>query len=384
MKNFPSSAMVFSRVSGFARMRRETSKATISRKIMAKALAITLLAVGLQAVGAHAQKPAQAPVPHVIQISVDALGGKYLEKFLQESPAHFTNFARLIKEGSTTLNARTDYSNTSTLPNHTCMVTGRPLRTPAEWQECSGHFWTWNGDFPSAEAPASLHATNPAGGYTASTFDVAHDNGLKTALYSGKSKFQVYATSYGPTLGAEHAKGRNKIDHVIISGGIHAKAMADLKANKPNYTFLHYPDMDSAGHAHGYLGDDYRNAAKQIDVYLGELLTMLDTDPEWKDRTAVIISADHGGEPETKGHGNPNHPYNYTIPFIVWGSGVAKGVDLYKANPTRTNPGEGRPAYAPTGQPIRNGDGGNLSLQLLGLPAVPGSHINSKQDLNVR
>jgi hypothetical protein len=359
-------------------------------QVFAKFLALSLLAV-LPTV-AKAQTPAQTTVanpqpivPHVIQISVDALGAKYLDKFLQESPDEFNNFGRLIKEGVSTLNARTDYTHTITLPNHTSMVTGRPVQTPPEWPEAQGHGWTWNSEFPSADAPASLHATNPAKGYTSSTFEVVHDNGMSTAIYSGKTKFRLYTVSFGAELGAENARGRNKIDFSAIGEGTQGKAMEGLKANKPAYTFLHYPDPDVAGHASGYLGPEYRNAVKAVNGYLGELLNFVETDPEWKDRTIVILSADHGGKPGTKNHGDAADPYDYTIPFMVWGHAVPKGVDLYKLNATtRTDPGEGRPKYAPTGQPIRNGDGGNLALKLLGLPAIPGSHINDKQDLMVR
>ncbi|RYZ84791.1 MAG: hypothetical protein EOP04_17310, partial [Proteobacteria bacterium] len=201
----------------------------------AKIFTVALVALGMQACQAQAPNVTTSKaVPHVIHISVDALGGKYLDKFLKESPQDFNNFGRLIAEGASTLNARTDYTHTITLPNHTCMVTGRPVKTPDEWQECSGHFWEWNGEVPSDKAPASLHATNPVGGgYTSSTFDVAHDNGLSTAIYSGKSKFRLYTISYGPEFGAENAKGRNKIDYSIISGSIHQKAFADIKTNKP-------------------------------------------------------------------------------------------------------------------------------------------------------
>ncbi len=325
------------------------------------------------------------PTVRVIHISVDALGSKYLEKFLRESPQDFNHFARLINQGASTFNARTDFTSTSTLPNHTSMVTGRPVKTSKNWQAGTGHFWEWNGNFPDPKAPVSIHANNPAGTYIVSTFDVVHDNGLSTAMYSGKSKFKFFTISYGPKYGAQNANGHNKVDYSVVNWPVHAKAIADMKANKPVYTFLHYPEMDGAGHAFGYLGAKYRTAGKMVNGYLGEVLALVDKDPVWKNNTVIILSADHGGQPGTKGHGIASHPFNYTIPFIVWGKGVAKGADLYELNKTsRKNPGDKRVPYAPTGQPIRNGDGGNLALDILGLPAIPGSHINSKQDLKVR
>ena len=326
----------------------------------------------------------KAPVSHVVQISVDALGAKYLEKFLTETPAEFPNFARMKREGATTLNARTDYTHTVTLPNHTSMVTGRPVETPKDWADAKGHGWTDNGNFPDPNVAASLHAKNPDGvaAYTASVFDVAHDAGLSTAIYSGKSKFALFTVSFGPEFGAPNARGRNKIDTAMIGKDVPAEFVESLRAKAPNYAFFHFANTDYVGHAKGYLGPDYRDAVKGVDEQLGKILDLISTDEGWKNKSVVILSADHGGKPGTQGHGDADEPYNYTIPFFVWGAGVKAGADLYELNAaTRTNPGAGRPQYAPTGQPIRNGDGGNLALKLLGLPAIPGSHINSKQDL---
>ena len=99
-------------------------------------------------------------------------------------------------------------------------------------------------------------------------------------------------------------------------------------------------------------------------------------------KTAIILTADHGGTEDT--HARPTDPANYTVPFFVWGPGVDAAADLYALNAaTRLDPGAGRPDYDATVQPIRNGDGANLGLQLLGLGPVSGSSINVNQDLAV-
>ncbi len=92
----------------------------------------------------------------------------------------------------------------------------------------------------------------------------------------------------------------------------------------------------------------------------------------------MILTADHGGR--GAGHYDPTSIHDYRIPFVVWGSGVDPGTDLYDLNPDYADPGRARVAYDGV-QPVRNGMVANLALDLLGLPAVPGSEHDVAQDL---
>lgn len=322
---------------------------------------------------------------HVIHISVDGLNARLLQAAIEAGDA--PTFKRLQQEGAWTSNARTDFTHTITLPNHTCMITGRPVLQPDGMDQIVCHNWTINDAVIKRQL--TLHNNQSDVIYIASAFDVAHDAGLSTALYSGKDKFVIYRQSYDENCGAVNACGRNKIDAFFIeddgppnySTTMNERFLADMAARHFGYVFVHYRDPDSAGHAFGWGGSAYRQAIKSVDGYLAEVLRLVETDKQLAGRTAIVLSTDHGGM--WFAHGDPTFPPDYTIPMIVWGAGVSRG-DLYKLNAeTRTDPGEGRPDYCTPGQPIRNGDTGNLALSLLGLGPIPGSLINAKQDLRV-
>jgi hypothetical protein len=319
---------------------------------------------------------------HVIHISVDGLHPGHLQTQINASVA--PHFKRFQDEGAWTNNARTDYTRTNTLPNHTSMITGRPVSLPTGMPAMTHHGYTEN-DTPPTNPPETLHNFTSPDWYKASAFDVVHDADKSTAMYASKIKFRIFEQSYDDTHGAPHPNGNNKIDTYVMDEAtavMQEALLSDLADTNFNYTFVHYADLDDAGHFQGGWGSPaYMEAIVTVDNYLGQLFNLVETDPDLVGRTAIILSADHGGT--GTGHSTASIPANYTIPFYVWGAGVAHG-DLYALNDgTRMNPGTGRPDYNASGQPIRNGDGGNLALDLLGLGGIPNSLINSAQNLLV-
>lgn len=69
-------------------------------------------------------------------------------------------------------------------------------------------------------------------------------------------------------------------------------AMAYLKINKPRVLFIGLGETDDWAHMGSY--PEYLNAAHRDDAYLSELWTELQSLPEYKDCTTMIILADHG------------------------------------------------------------------------------------------
>jgi hypothetical protein len=331
----------------------------------------------LAALGTGRGFAAPAPqVDHVIHVSVDGLRPDAIT-FL--GPTNLPNFYRLRTEGAFTDNARSDYDYTDTLPNHCTQLTGRAVLGTA------GHGWINNTDPPVGATLASNR-----GFYIAGVFDMAHDNGLRTGEYASKSKFSLFDTSWNATNGALDAvppdNGRDKVDvyaNMTDTAALANQLVADMSAQPLHYAFIHFTDPDTTGHVSGWVvtnGSAYCNTIKTIDGRLGVIFSLVTTNVQLAGRTAIVLTADHGGT--GTGHGTASVAANYTVPFYVWGPGVMAGAPLYKLNPTnRLDPATGQPTYAASLQPIRNGEAANVSLKLLGLPPVTGSTIAIAQDL---
>ncbi len=318
-------------------------------------------------------------VKYVIHVSVDGLRSDAIT-ILGHKQA--PNFYRLRAEGAFTDNARTDVHYLGTLPNHASQLTGRGVKGPA------GHNY---GDNSSPPLQRTIHSNK--GAYVASIFDVVHDHGLSTALYTGKEKFEIFRQSYNSINGAPDQKGadngRNKIDHYVYienTAKLVSNYIATMRSTPFNYSLLHLRDPDSAGHDNYWditPGSHYMNAVAKIDEVLGKILDLVTNSPRLSGKTVIIVTTDHGGTYGSN-HTILDSRKNYTIPFYVWGTGVPAGADLYTMNKqTRLDPGSARPPYTAPVQPIRAGDTANLALDLLGLEPIEGSTINFAQNLTV-
>jgi hypothetical protein len=83
----------------------------------------------------------------------------------------------------------------------------------------------------------------------------------------------------------------------------HYAAMEYLKTTKPKVLYISYGETDEWAHAGRY--KDYLDAAHQLDKWLEELWNFINNDPLYKNKTAWLITTDHGrgrGEEWTK-HG---------------------------------------------------------------------------------
>ena len=336
---------------------------------------------------ASAEATEMDKVNHVIHISIDGLRGDLLKSLVSKDPSNYPNFRRFLVEGATTFNARTDYIETSTLPNHTTILTARPVAQPEGGPSTAHHGYVDNED---PTPGTTLHnGGNEHVSYVPSVFDVVHDAGLSTALYGSKGKIVLYDQSYNAENGAPDTtgpdNGTDKIDRYVNEGEgkqTVERFLKEMRTEQYNYAFVHDKRPDH-GHSVGWGSEAWNDLIHEVDQFLGELFTLIESEPGLAGDTVVLLTADHGGEEDPEGledgepifdHTNPSKFQNYTIPVLAWGPGVAAGADLYDLNPlTHADPEMGRPDYTERLQPIRNGSTTNLALHLLGLQSIEGT-----------
>lgn len=106
--------------------------------------------------------------------------------------------------------------------------------------------------------------------------------------------------------------------------GTMKKAVAYIKEKKPGLLFVHFDDVDHAGHTYGHKTQTFYDAIAVADKQIGTILQAT-KDAGIFNNTTFIISADHGGI--GYGHGGETLD-ELEIPFMVYGKGVKKGYPI--------------------------------------------------------
>lgn len=282
------------------------------------AILASLSAAVAMAAPAMPQRPIPA-VEHIVLISIDGLRPDLALR------ANMPVLRRMLSEGSYTFWAKTTEVSV-TLPSHTSMVTGV---TPEK------HGVTWNDDLAPGRKIYPKYPT---------VMEMARRAGYVTAMVAGKSKFGTLAKPGTLTYSFMPDREPGIVPNDVVLRHVEEA----VQAHKPDLLFIHFADVDSAGHENGWGSPEQIAAIEETDAALGGVFNALKR-ANMLQSTVVILSADHGGAGLNHG---PDDTRSRHIPWIIVGPGVRRGYDLTRVE-TLT---------------IRTEDSAATILYLLGLP----------------
>jgi len=251
---------------------------------------------------------AQSRVDHVIVVSID--GAKPSVVHESEVPT----LKKLAAEGAVTWDASTIFPST-TLPSHTSMLCGVG---PDKHQILWNSYMPIRGIVKSPTMFTILRQTEPT---------------AITALFAGKIKFRhlwqkdsldLFDFGGPQTTDAPTAPSAELESDIKPSQLVAKQAAEWLKTTKPRLAFIHFPDVDRAGHASGWGSPEQKEALKVTDQALYQIRRAIE-DSGLAPNTVLIVTADHGGHDKT--HGD-NIPDDMLIPWVAWGKGVKKNFTI--------------------------------------------------------
>jgi predicted AlkP superfamily pyrophosphatase or phosphodiesterase len=255
-----------------------------------------LLALAPWAPVARSQPRGVARVRGVLIVSVDGLRPDLILR--AQAPV----LRSLMDRGSFTLWAKTT-ALALTLPSHTSMLTGvSPMK----------HGILWNTELPLIRP---IYPARPT------LFELAKNAGFSTAMAVGKTKLSLLARP--GTLDWAFVPRRDLPDSTVAD-----TAVRWIAVHRPQVLFVHLAGVDTAGHKFGWGSSEQLTAVAMADRSIGRMLGALATQ-KLLDRTAVLVSADHGGAGTTHG---PDDPRSRTIPWIIAGPGIRRNFDLSTAD----------------------------------------------------
>ncbi len=244
---------------------------------------------------------------HVFIVSID--GGKPAVIAESEAPT----LKQIAAEGAVTWQASTIFPSI-TLPSHTSMLTGVG---PAK------HLINWNNYMPIkgfVKVPTVFSLLHGA------------DANAVSGMFVGKVKFRhlwlkdsVSVFDFGGPQDSTPVPGTQEIEKdKKTAQQVAQQAVPWIKEKKPRLTFIHFADVDTAGHKFGWHSPEQKEALKNADQALQQVWQGI-KDAGIADTSVLLISADHGGHDKTHGLDIPD---DMLIPWVAWGKGVKKNFTI--------------------------------------------------------
>lgn len=235
---------------------------------------------------------------HVIIIGVDGLGAEGVRK------GSAPNLDRMMKEGAFTLHAR-GVLPTSSSPNWASMIMGAG---PEQHGVTSNDWQTNKFEIP----PVAVGS----GGIFPTVFGVLREQRPDSVI----ACFHDWE-GFGRLF---ERNAPNEIRHVKDAIETTSAAIKYWKEKKPNFLFLHLDGVDHAGHGFGWSSVQYFKELEMVDSLIGAMVEAVAASG-LKDKTIILVTADHGGK--GTGHGGATLA-EIEIPWILTGAGVAPAKEI--------------------------------------------------------
>lgn len=263
---------------------------------------------------------AAQPSKRVLLIGIDGAGGQYVPQ------ANTPNLDALVNEGV----ARFDFLNEGAL-----------AVDPPEAFGASGVNWSTI----LTGASASNHGVVD-NSFTGSQFDEAphffehvkqFDSSLATVSLANWTPINEFIT---PDSVADFERGYDigtiftqdtsvKNDAVsLFTTGLPTSPPAGLSTIDPDVVFLHFDQVDSAGHSFSWGSAQHIAAIETVDGLIGEIMAAINSRPgvvSGNEDWLVLVSADHGAAEGAFGHVASQGLPNWQVPFIASGPSVTNG-----------------------------------------------------------
>ncbi len=152
-----------------------------------------------------------------------------------------------------------------------------------------------------------------------------NDKGKKKPIYSGIDPFEKDITDATEKTINALAKDSYKPfgEEEVLDVFTHYGAMHYLQTKKPRVLYIAYGETDEWAHSGQYR--DYLNTANMVDKWIQDIWNYVQSDPFYKNKTAVFITTDHGRGDAVKEEWT-SHNNKIKDSYQIWMAAIGPGI----------------------------------------------------------